>query len=202
MSDRDLGAALIATARGAIASAFGRPEARVRTHPALDAPGATFVTLTKEGELRGCIGSLVARRPLAVDVRENALAAAFCDPRFPRLSVFELDVTSVEVSLLAPPVAVEVDGEDDLLARLEPGVDGIVLEAGARRATFLPQVWESLPDPRAFVRALKRKAGLPEDFWSRDVRVSRYTVAKWRESDLDEARGAASGAPLPTEARP
>ena len=185
MSDRILGAALIAAARGAIEGAFGRLDARVRPHAALEEPGATFVTLERDGELRGCIGSLVAHRKLAVDVRENALAAAFRDPRFAPLTSRELEATTVEVSLLAPPAPFEVAGEDDLLSRLEPGVDGIVIELGARRATFLPQVWESLPDPRDFVGALKRKAGLPADFWSPEVRVSRYTVARWHEAEFD-----------------
>ncbi|MBK6395455.1 MAG: AmmeMemoRadiSam system protein A [Betaproteobacteria bacterium] len=184
MDDRDLGAALIATARGAIDAAFGRPEARVRPHAALDRPGATFVTLKQDGELRGCIGSLEAHRLLAIDVRRNALAAAFSDPRFAPLVAPELAVTTVEVSLLSPASRVEVADEEDLLARLEPGVDGIVLELGRRRATFLPQVWESLPDPRDFIGALKRKAGMPANFWSAEMRVSRYTVAKWQQAEF------------------
>lgn len=187
MSDRDLGAALIAIARDAIEGAFGRAGASARPHAALGEPGATFVTLEQRGELRGCIGSLVAHRVLALDVRENALAAAFRDPRFPPLESRELDATAVEVSLLSPPSPVVVANEDELLARLRPAVDGVVLELGARRATFLPQVWESLPDPRAFVGALKRKAGLPADFWSAGLRVSRYTVARWHEHDVDLA---------------
>ncbi len=185
MDDRDLGAALIATARGAIDAAFGRPEARVRPHAALDRPGATFVTLKQDGELRGCIGSLEAHRLLAIDVRRNALAAAFNDPRFAPLVAPELAVTTVEVSLLSPVSRVEVADEEDLLARLEPGVDGIVLELGRRRATFLPQVWESLPDPRDFIGALKRKAGMPASFWSPEMRVSRYTVARWQQAEFD-----------------
>ena len=185
MDDRDLGAALIATARGAIDAAFGRPEPRVRPHAALDRPGATFVTLKQGGELRGCIGSLEAHRLLAIDVRRNALAAAFNDPRFAPLVAPELAVTTVEVSLLSPASRVEVADEEDLLARLEPGVDGIVLELGRRRATFLPQVWESLPDPRDFIGALKRKAGMPASFWSPEMRVSRYTVARWQQAEFD-----------------
>ena len=184
MDDRDLGAALIATARGAIDAAFGRPEDRVRPHAALDRPGATFVTLKQDGELRGCIGSLEAHRLLAIDVRRNALAAAFSDPRFPPLAARELEVTTVEVSLLSPAARVEVADEEDLLARLEPGVDGIVLELGRRRATFLPQVWETLPDPRDFIGALKRKAGMPASFWSPEMRVSRYTVSKWQQAEF------------------
>ena len=185
MSDRELGRALIAIARGAIDAAFGRAEARVPPHAALDRPGATFVTLKQDGELRGCIGSLEAHRLLAIDVRRNALAAAFNDPRFAPLVAPELAVTTVEVSLLSPASRVEVADEEDLLARLEPGVDGIVLELGRRRATFLPQVWESLPDPRDFIGALKRKAGMPASFWSPEMRVSRYTVARWQQAEFD-----------------
>lgn len=185
MADRQLGSALIATARGAIDEAFGRRAAAVRPHPALERPGATFVTLVLDGELRGCIGTLEARRPLAIDVRHNALGAAFDDPRFAPLTSREAASTRVEVSLLSPTTRVEVAGEDDLVGRLAPGVDGIVLELGRRRATFLPQVWETLPHPREFLRALKRKAGMPADFWSPGIRVSRYTHTKWREADVD-----------------
>lgn len=186
-ADRDLGSALIATARGAIDEAFGRQAAAVRPHPALERRGATFVTLMLHGKLRGCIGTLEARRPLAIDVRHNALGAAFDDPRFAPLTSREAASTRVEVSLLSPTTHVDVAEEDDLVGRLAPGVDGIVLELGHRRATFLPQVWETLPDPREFLRALKRKAGMPEDFWSPGIRVSRYTHTKWREADVDPA---------------
>lgn len=187
IADHDLGTALVATARCAIDEAFGRPGVAVRSHPALGRPGATFVTLMQHGELRGCIGSLEAHRALAVDVHHNALGAAFGDPRFPPLSWREVESTSVEVSLLSPASRVEVADEDDLIGRLAPGIDGIVLEFGRHRATFLPQVWEALPDPRDFLRALKRKAGMPADFWSPEIRVSRYTNTKWREADVDLA---------------
>ena len=183
--DRTLGRALVATARRALDAAFGRPVEPAPAHDALGRPGATFVTLKQRGELRGCIGSLEPRRALAVDVRHNALAAAFEDPRFAPLAIHELDATAVEVSLLSPASPVEVSGEQELVARLEPGVDGIVLELGQRRATFLPQVWESLSDPRDFIGALKRKAGMPAHFWSPEIRVSRYTVATWHQADFD-----------------
>jgi AmmeMemoRadiSam system protein A len=138
----------------------------------------------REGDLRGCIGSLEPRRTLLADVRANAVAAAFRDPRFPPLTAREFVATSVEVSLLSQSERVAVVNEADLLARLRPGVDGIVLEYGPRRATFLPQVWESLPEPRQFLAALKKKAGLAADFWSPDLRVARYSVSKWKESDF------------------
>jgi AmmeMemoRadiSam system protein A len=134
--------------------------------------------------LRGCIGTIQARRPLGIDVRANAVAAAFDDPRFPRLAADEFRNTSVEVSLLAAPEAMTADGEQALLAQLRPGVDGLVLEFAGRRATFLPQVWDTLCEPAEFLAELKRKAGLPIDFWSSAVHISRYGVTKWRESDL------------------
>jgi AmmeMemoRadiSam system protein A len=184
MADRDLGRALLALARGAIGAELGLRAADSASHAALDQPGATFVTLRQHAELRGCIGTLEPRRALGVDVRANAVAAAFRDPRFPPLAVREFHSTSVEVSLLSPHEPVAFAGEDDLLRQLRPGVDGIVLWAGDRRATFLPQVWESLPEPREFVAALKRKAGLRTDFAGEALRVSRYTVVKWTEEEF------------------
>jgi AmmeMemoRadiSam system protein A len=182
--NRDLGLALIVLARGAIGAEFGLSAESARDHEALARPGATCVTLIQEGELRGCIGSLEARRALGVDVRANAVAAAFRDPRFPPLAVREYATTEVEVSLLSAAVRIDFAGEDDLLAQLRPGVDGIVLESGYRRATFLPQVWESLPEPRDFLAALARKAGLPTDFRGQALTVSRYTVTKWKETEF------------------
>jgi AmmeMemoRadiSam system protein B/AmmeMemoRadiSam system protein A len=144
--------------------------------------GATFVTLTRDGQLRGCIGSLEAARPLAADVAENALGAAFRDPRFPRLSADEWPRCRVEVSLLSAPKRVEFADEADLLAQLEPGVDGVILECDGKRATFLPQVWEGLADKRAFLAELVKKAGLPADTRLARCKVSRYRVAKFHES--------------------
>ena len=148
--------------------------------------GATFVTLTKAGargaELRGCIGSLEAKRPLGVDVAENALAAAFRDPRFPALSAAEWLNVSVEVSLLSAPRPIQFADEADLLAQVEAGEDGIILEHAGRRATFLPQVWESLPEKRVFFGELLRKSGLPADTRLGRCKVSRYRVAKWKET--------------------
>jgi len=189
MHDAELGRSLVIIARRAIGTALGeaasaRPERAEPGHPALEAPGATFVTLFKDGMLRGCIGTIEARRPLGIDVRANAVAAAFDDPRFPRLGADEFRYTSVEVSLLSAAEAMTADGEQALLARLRPGVDGVVLEFAGRRATFLPQVWDTLHEPAEFLGELKRKAGLPIDFWSSAVHISRYGVTKWRESDV------------------
>ena len=152
----------------------------------LDAPGASCVPLTSGrapgGALRGCIGSLEARRPLRADVEANAVAAALHDPRFAPLTARELDDTVVEVSVLSVPAALPAADEAELLARLRPGVDGVVLSACGRRATFLPQVWEQLPDPADFLARLRRKAGLPADYWGRDVVVETYTVTAWQEA--------------------
>ena len=182
MSGTDLGDAILCTARGALDRAFGwAARAMTLRIEALDEQGATFVTLTQQGELRGCIGTLDAHRPLREDVAENTLAAAFHDPRFPALAAAELEYTRIEVSLLSPSTPLPVGGERDLVARLRPGVDGIVIAWRGRRATFLPQVWDHLPEPRAFLDALKQKAGLEADFWDPGIRVSRYTATKFRE---------------------
>ncbi len=181
----EIGGILLGHARGAIAAHFGLPCAPLAEHAALDEPGATFVTLKLDAELRGCIGSLEAHRPLREDVRVNALGAAFRDPRFAPLSVREFARTRVEVSLLSPLEPLAFSCEEELLALLRPGVDGLVFRYGHHRSTFLPQVWETLPAPRDFLEHLKRKAGLPFGFWSPEVQAWRYGVAKWAEADLE-----------------
>jgi len=183
-TDRELGRALVSIARGAVGEALGRPNGTASAHAALDAPGATFVTLTQGGLLRGCIGSLEATRPLRADVHANAIAAAFRDPRFPPLQAAEFDTTRVEVSLLSASRPIVAGDEAELLRALVPGTDGVTLEFGRHRATFLPQVWESLDEPRRFLDALKRKAGLPAEFWNPSIRFSRYAVTKWTESEF------------------
>ncbi len=180
----DAGVVLTTLARGAIARELGLPARAHAAAPFLDEPGASFVTLRSGGELRGCIGTLRAQRPLGEDVAHNARAAAFADPRFPPLARYEFDAIRIEVSLLSEPEPLRVAGERELVAALRPHVDGVVLEFGERRSTFLPQVWQTLPDPRRFLAQLKRKAGLPEAFWSDELRVSRYTVRKWSEDEV------------------
>jgi len=144
--------------------------------------GASFVTLTKHGKLRGCIGSLEPRRPLVLDVRENALGAAFHDPRFPPVRPKELDDLQVEISVLSLPQPLVYDGPDDLIARLRPGVDGVVIERDWNRATFLPQVWEKLPDPHEFLRHLCLKAFLPADAYCHSgLDVYTYQVEKFKQ---------------------
>lgn len=174
------GMTLLQVARGAIeARLFG--SARAADAPWLAQAGATFVTLTRDGALRGCIGSLEASRPLGLDVAENALGAAFRDPRFPAMSAEDWPHCRVEVSLLSTPKSLRFADEADLLAQIGAGEDGLILEADGRRATFLPQVWEGLPDKRQFLRELARKAGLPADLRLSRCRISRYRVAKWKE---------------------
>lgn len=184
MPSTNAGQTLLPIARASIVGALGRRQAALEAAPWLHEPGACFVTLTQQGELRGCIGSLGAHRPLLADVKANAVAAAFHDPRFAPLSARELEITEVEVSLLSPMQALTFASEAEALAQLRPGLDGVVFEFGARRSTFLPQVWEQLPDTDAFMAHLKHKAGLPVSFWAEGVRLQRYTVSKWKESEL------------------
>lgn len=147
----------------------------------LRARRATFVTLEAEGTLRGCIGHLEAVQPLVLDVAENAFAAAFRDPRFPPLTRPELARLAIDVSVLTPSQSLSFTSEEALLRMIEPGRDGLILEEGAARGTFLPTVWESLPEPRAFLRHLKQKAGLPPDHWSDRIRVRRYRTESFSE---------------------
>lgn len=137
-------------------------------------PGACFVTLHRHGDLRGCIGSLEAYEPLVVDTARNAFSAAFRDPRFPALQDSELASLDLEISVLGKPEPVSFTSQQGLVEQLEPGRDGLILEASGHRGTFLPSVWESLPEPRRFLDHLKMKAGLPADYWSDQVHIQRY----------------------------
>lgn len=156
----------------------GRPLAvnPVQHHSELQGIGASFVTLMRYGQLRGCIGTLEASRPLVVDIAHNAFNAAFRDPRFEPVEYYEVEDLELHISVLSPPEAFPVRDETDLLQRLRPGVDGLIIAEGSRRGTFLPSVWEQLPEPGAFLTHLKLKAGLPADHWSSTLRVQRYTV--------------------------
>ena len=184
------GQILIPVARFSIADALGA-EALGQVEPVfedadwLHEVGASFVTLTKQEQLRGCIGTLEAHRPLLEDVKSNAVAAAFKDPRFSPLSSDEFHLIEIEVSLLSAMQPMRFDGEQDALSQLQPGLDGVVFEFGHYRSTFLPQVWEQLPSTDEFMAHLKSKAGLSPDFWSDEVKLSRYTVSKWKERDLE-----------------
>jgi AmmeMemoRadiSam system protein A len=151
----------------------------------LQQPGACFVTLMQGDQLRGCIGTLEAHRSLLDDVTANARAAALKDTRFSPLSRDEFDETQIEVSLLSAMQPLDFSSEQDALDQLRPGIDGMVFEYGYQRSTFLPQVWEQLPDSRDFMARLKQKAGLPANFWADGVKLFRYTVSKYKESDYD-----------------
>ena len=180
-TDAHDGDLLLRIARAAIATRFGLIFESGEEADFLHRMRATFVTLTQAGRLRGCIGSLQPHRKLIDDVKANATAAAFRDPRFRPLDASEFNSTTIEVSLLSEVKAMAIQGETDTLAQLQPGIDGIIFECAGKRSTFLPQVWDSLPDPQQFLGELKRKAGLPPDFWSNDVRLFRYHVTKWTE---------------------
>ena len=177
----DAGDTLLPIARAAISTALGEPVAAAEDAAWLQEPGASFVTLTRQRQLRGCIGSLEARRSLLADVKSNAVAAALQDPRFAPLMLTELAYTSVEVSVLSPMQVMNFATETQALALLRPGVDGVVLQFGHYRSTYLPQVWEQLPDVRQFMAHLKQKAGLPADFWHAGIQLQRYSVRKWQD---------------------
>ena len=166
---------LLQLARHAIASKLGVESAKPETSDLPDDKVATFVTLKLSEELRGCIGTLSAHRSLLEDVEGNAISAAFKDPRFGPLSAKELIETKISISLLTEPEDIQFDSEEDLLDKIRPGVDGLILSDDYKRGTFLPSVWEDLPDKELFWKHLKRKAGLPIDYWSSTLTVQRYT---------------------------
>ncbi len=135
---------------------------------------ASFVTLHKNGELRGCIGALEAHQPLINDISEHAYSAAFQDPRFPALQDNEVEQLEIEISVLSKPELLVFESEDDLLQKIRPDVDGLIIEYGVNRATFLPSVWQQLPDKTEFLSHLKMKAGLPQQWWDNAAKISRY----------------------------
>lgn len=150
--------------------------------PVLTENRATFVTLTKNGDLRGCIGSLVPHRPLAQDVAGNAVNAAIGDPRFPPLTSDELPEIKIEISVLSIPQKLEYSDSEDLLNKLQPNQDGVILSDGSASATYLPQVWEQLSDKKEFLSSLCVKAGLPLDAWKkRKMEIKTYGVEKFEE---------------------
>ncbi len=175
----DARAELLRVAVEAIAA--GLRDARWQPNPAdfptpLREHRASFVTLHLDRRLRGCIGTLEARDPLVVDVARNAWSAASRDTRFPPIGMDEFQHLDIHISVLSVPEPVTVGSEAELLALMRPGIDGLILEEGFRRGTFLPSVWEQLPDPRDFLRQLKRKTGLPDQYWSASLQISRYTA--------------------------
>lgn len=188
MTSTNKGNILLPIARSSISEALGQQHESIDDSIInatwLQQKAACFVTLTQQEQLRGCIGTLEAHRPLLDDVRYNARAAAFQDPRFSPLTSEELGRTEIEISLLSPMQAMNFSDEQEALKQLQPGVDGLVFEFNRYRSTFLPQVWEQLPAVTDFITHLKQKAGLPADFWADDVKLYRYTVSKWKERDF------------------
>ncbi|HET7370558.1 MAG TPA: AmmeMemoRadiSam system protein A [Gammaproteobacteria bacterium] len=175
-SDRE---ALIELARTAIRDGLANPVPPAlpeAAQGALAKPGASFVTLTRSGRLRGCRGTLDPIQPLAADVAANAFFSAFDDPRFRPLAADERDDLAIEISVLSPLEVLPPMTEEELVATLRPGIDGLILADTGRRATFLPKVWDMLAEPGEFVRELKRKAGLPPGYWARTMRCHRYTT--------------------------
>jgi hypothetical protein len=182
------GRTLLGIARNSIEAALGvAAPKRLSDEPWLKPARASFVTLTQNGRLRGCIGSLEAQQALGEDVSRNARAAALSDPRFPPLTNEELARTRVEVSILSTPKLLAFADHSDLIAQLRPGEDGLILEYGNARGTFLPQVWENLSDPEQFVAELKRKAGLAPNASTAKCRIRRYHVLKWKEEEVAAA---------------
>ncbi len=159
-----------------------RPDA-TQAPEALRAPGASFVTLKRRAELRGCIGSLDPQRPLIEDIAHNAWAAAFRDPRFPPLIAPERVGLSIAISVLGLPEPLPCKTRDELLARLRPGTDGLIVIDGRHRATYLPIVWEQLPDSERFVASLFEKAGLAPNHWSETLRFARYTTESFGDPE-------------------
>ena len=150
--------------------------------PALQEKRASFVTLEKYGELRGCIGMLKAIKPLIEDVASNAYSAAFNDPRFPSLIKSEFELLDIHISILTPPEAFPVLNEEELLDGLQPGEDGLILKDGFYQSTFLPSVWESLSQPKEFLDRLKQKAGLSTDYWSDTIQFQKYHTISFGKS--------------------
>jgi len=177
---------LLQLARRSIEAAVNRqPLPRIvleELSPVLREDGASFVTLTERGELRGCIGALEPYQPLALDVQEHAVAAAMDDYRFPPVSSQEIGILHIEISRLTLPQPLIYQGPAELLDKLRPNIDGVILRDGVRRATFLPQVWEKIPDPAIFLTQLCLKMGAPANLWrQRALTVYTYQVQEFHE---------------------
>lgn len=186
MSDEAGSSRLPAIARAAVADALlsdALPTPSLLPPPGSTPIAATFVTITKDGKLRGCMGTTVARRPLIDDVQSQARAAAFRDPRFPPVDKEELPALSFEVSVLGEPESLPAKSWEEACARVRPGQDGVIVRTAVGGALFLPQVWESFPDPNDFFDQLWKKAGLPQRYFEPDVRLSIFTVEKFSEPE-------------------
>lgn len=157
---------------------YGLPsEVQIADYPkTLQQKQASFVTLHKNKQLRGCIGSLKASMPLIADVVKNSFMAAFRDPRFAPVTTTEIPEIELDISVLSIPEPINFTSEADLLQQIRPGIDGLILRDKGSSGTFLPSVWEQIPDPNRFLRHLKQKAGLPPDHWSDSIQIERYTT--------------------------
>jgi AmmeMemoRadiSam system protein A len=180
------GQQLIRLARKTIAVRLGLPgtlpDRDITTDPALQEKRGTFVTLKIRGQLRGCMGCLTPSETILEGIQRNALNAAFKDPRFPALTAPELEEAEIEISILTSPQELQHDGSNDLLAKLRPNIDGVIISKGLARATFLPQVWEQLPRTEDFLAHLCRKAGLSFDEWQKgELDVATYQVQYFHE---------------------
>ena len=178
---------LLSCARRAISDRWNpegtAPKTPAASDPDLSQPRGVFVTLSKSGVLRGCIGVIETADPLIESVADCARGAAFRDSRFPQLDRLELEHIEIEISVLSRPAPIVVSTREELLTRLVPLEDGLIIEAGRHRATFLPQVWLQLPEPEHFLHQLLKKAGLPGDQWPPNIRCQRYRCNKFSEAD-------------------
>ena len=180
---QNAGNILLPLARHAIAHALGRQPAPAAARATwLSEPGASYVTIMHASRLRGRTGTLKPQRPLGADVAANAIQAALRDPCFSPMTLVDLDSAVIEVAVLSDFESIANPDERTALARLRVGVDGVIFSYGRHHSTFLPEVWAQYADPAEFLAYLKYKAGLPPDFWDADVRLQRYTVARWIES--------------------
>jgi len=179
---------LLETARNAIWKELNKEEKLPLVideySPILQEKGACFITLKKKGVLRGCVGSIEVVQPLIRDVRDRAVAAAFQDYRFPPLTLPEFDEIRIEISRLTQPCILNYEDAEDLINKLRPQIDGVILRYQTRRATFLPQVWEQLPSPELFLNRLCIKMGLDQTAWrSVKLQVETYQVEKFQEEN-------------------
>ncbi len=173
--------ALLPIARAAIAQQLGTTHTADESAPWLLELGASFVTLRLHKKQRGCIGTLLAHRPLLDDIKANACAAAFKDPRFKPLTAAEFRDIDIEILLLSALNALHFANEATALAQLQPHVHGVIFQYGNHRSTYLPHAWDSFADPAMFLATLKQKAGLPPNFWDARVEIHTYTVTRLRE---------------------
>lgn len=180
----DTARTLLPIARASIATRLGKAHPADESAAWLREHRASFITLNLNKKLRGCIGSLQAHRTLLDDIKANAQAAAFKDPRFKPLTMAEYEQIEVEISLLSALSALTFSDEAAALAQLTPHVHGVIFQYGHHRSTYLPQVWDNFADPVMFLATLKQKAGLPPNFWDATVKIHTYTVAKFKESEL------------------